>query len=416
MQVHLLSFEGPDPYARAGGIASRVTGLADALAGHGFETHLWFVGAADAPGHERIGQLHLHRWCQWISRFHPAGVYDGEDGKAADYAQSLPPYMMAHHLGPHLAAGGRAVVLAEEWQTAAAVLHLDRLLADAGLRAQVPILWNANNTFGFERIDWRQLERASVITTVSRYMKHRMQAVGVDPLVFPNGLAPDAFDEIDPEAAADFQRVFAGRTVLAKVARFDPDKRWLQAIDIVGELKRRGWRPLLVARGGVEAHGGEVLARAASCGLRVVERVADAPGEEGFLRAMQDTDDADIVHLRSHVDADSRRLLFGEAAAVLANSSHEPFGLVGLETMAVRGVACTGYSGEDYAVPGRNAIVLQHGGAEEFVELFQRLREDPDEEREVRDEAARTAREYAWPEVVRRTLLPRIELLRARGR
>jgi len=39
MQFHILSFEGPDPYAQAGGIASRVTGLALALANGGFETH-----------------------------------------------------------------------------------------------------------------------------------------------------------------------------------------------------------------------------------------------------------------------------------------------------------------------------------------------------------------------------------------
>src|SRR5688572_9891425 len=52
MQFHLLSFEGPDEYARAGGIASRITGLSEALAAAGFETHLWFVGDPHLPGHE----------------------------------------------------------------------------------------------------------------------------------------------------------------------------------------------------------------------------------------------------------------------------------------------------------------------------------------------------------------------------
>jgi hypothetical protein len=32
MQIHILSFEGPDGYARAGGIASRITGLSESLA------------------------------------------------------------------------------------------------------------------------------------------------------------------------------------------------------------------------------------------------------------------------------------------------------------------------------------------------------------------------------------------------
>jgi hypothetical protein len=44
MQFHVLSFEGPDAYARAGGIATRISGLTQALAALGYETHLWFVG------------------------------------------------------------------------------------------------------------------------------------------------------------------------------------------------------------------------------------------------------------------------------------------------------------------------------------------------------------------------------------
>ena len=114
-QFHLLSFEGPDPYARAGGIASRITGLAQALAANGFETHLWFIGDPNLPGNECHQQLWLHRWCQWISRYHPAGVYDGEEGKQNDYAASLPPFLLREVLLPHLQRGGRAVVLAEEW-------------------------------------------------------------------------------------------------------------------------------------------------------------------------------------------------------------------------------------------------------------------------------------------------------------
>ena len=107
MQFHVLSFEGPDGYSRAGGIASRIEGLAQALAGLGFETHLWFVGDPALPGHESHGALHLHRWCQWISRYHPAGVYDGEEGKRNDFAGSLPPYLMGQVLRPHLARGRR---------------------------------------------------------------------------------------------------------------------------------------------------------------------------------------------------------------------------------------------------------------------------------------------------------------------
>jgi glycosyltransferase involved in cell wall biosynthesis len=407
-QFHLLSFEGPDAYARAGGIATRVTGLARALADRGHETHLWFVGAPDLPGHERHGALSLHRWCQWISRGHPNGVYAGEEDKRSDYAASLPPFMMQYKMVPHLLRGGRAVVLAEEWQTVDAVLHLDWLLRRARLRERVSIFWNANNTFGFERIDWARLAAAATIVTVSRYMKHCMRACGVDAVVIPNGLAPESFTEPDPDAVHALRRSVAGRTLIAKVARWDPDKRWLLAVDTVAELKRAGGRPLLVARGGIEAHEFEVLERARAAGLTIAERHAADAGSQGLLRALADTAGADMIVLRSHLDPDARGTLFQAADAVLANSAHEPFGLVGLEAMAVGGLACTGASGEDYAQDGHNALVLQQNDPREFVSLFDRVRRQSGGDRELRRYAALTARQYAWSNVVERSLMPRV--------
>jgi glycosyltransferase involved in cell wall biosynthesis len=106
-------------------------------------------------------------------------------------------------------------------------------------------------------------------------------------------------------------------------------------------------------------------------------------------------------------------VLFRASDVVLANSSHEPFGLVGLEAMAAGGIACTGCSGEDYAVPGQNALVLQTDDPEEFVELFRPLLENPDQLTAMRRAGRRTAREFAWPEVIRSNLLPRVNLSRA---
>ena len=359
LQFHILSFEGPDGYARAGGIASRITGLSEALAQAGFETHLWFVGDPELSGHENRGRLSLHRWCQWISQYHPAGVYDGEEGKRADYAASLPPFLLHEVLLPHLQRGGSAVVLAEEWHTVDAVVHLDWLLRNARVRDKVTIFWNANNVFSFDRIAWDRLSAAAVITTVSRFMKYQLWERGVNPLVIPNGLNADAFAPPDREAVAALRSRVRNRILLSKVARWDPDKRWLLAIDTVRVLKNLGWRPLLIARGGIEEHGAEVLARARAAGLRVIERSGFVRGVRDLLQALEGIGDADIVHLRTPLDAESCRLLFRGSAAVLANSWREPFGLVGLETMAAGGVACTGSTGEDYVIPGKNALVLE---------------------------------------------------------
>lgn len=411
MQWHLLAFEGPDAYARAGGIASRISGLAQALATAGFETHLWFVGDPDLPGHETHENLRLHRWCQWLSRYHPMGVYDGEHVKQEDYAASLPPFLLQEVLLPHLQQGGKAVILAEEWHTVSTVFHLDWLLRQAQVRPQVTILWNANNTFGFEQIEWQRLTAAATLTTVSRYMRHRMQSLGVNPLVIPNGLS--ASDLVLPErqGVAAFRARLRGRTVLSKVARWDPDKSWLLALDTVSAMKRLGCQPLLIARGGVEAYGNEVLAAAAGAGLRVAERTVLQPGMSGLLHALEHLEGVDIVHLCSPLDLDNRRVLFRGSDAVLANSEHEPFGLVGLETMAVGGVACTGCSGEDYAVPGQNALVLETTDPRELIGLLRELHLHPAQERAIRRAGRVTARHYLWPQILSAILLPRLRLL-----
>jgi glycosyltransferase involved in cell wall biosynthesis len=335
-------------------------------------------------------------------------VYDGEEGKRADYAASLPPFLFHEVLLPHLQRGGRAVVLAEEWHTVDAVLHLDWLLRSAAVRHQVTMFWNANNTFSFERIAWDRLPTTAVITTVSRYMKHLMWDYGVDPLVIPNGLTADALVPPDRETVAALRARLRHRTVLSKVARWDPDKRWLLAIKTVRVLKDQGWQPLLLARGGVEAHGTEVLAAAAAAGLRVVERTSPTPGVRGLLQAVEGVHGADMIRLRSALDAESCRVLFRGSAAVLANSGREPFGLVGLETMAAGGVACTGCTGEDYVVPGQNALVLETSDPWEFVSLFRELRANPSQERALRRAGRATAERYAWAHIVQRLLLPRL--------
>lgn len=60
-----LCFEGPDHYATAGGLGTRVAALTETLATQGYETHLIYVGDPGLPPVERRvdGQLHLKRWC-----------------------------------------------------------------------------------------------------------------------------------------------------------------------------------------------------------------------------------------------------------------------------------------------------------------------------------------------------------------
>src|SRR5258708_826339 len=103
----IMAFEGPDAYARAGGLAVRVTELAQALAEGGHTVHLMFVGDPALPGEDVLldGRLVLHRWCQWISQYHPEGVYAGEDGKWRDFSDSAPPFVVDEIVRPCVARG-----------------------------------------------------------------------------------------------------------------------------------------------------------------------------------------------------------------------------------------------------------------------------------------------------------------------
>ena len=102
VQFAMLSLEGPDLYSSAGGLGVRAAELCQCLASQGFPTHLYFLGDPDLPPEDRRyrGRLRLHRWGQWLSALHPGGVYAGEAEKVADYAASLPPYLVEHLVAP----------------------------------------------------------------------------------------------------------------------------------------------------------------------------------------------------------------------------------------------------------------------------------------------------------------------------
>src|SRR5207237_7592669 len=96
--------------------------------------------------------------------------------------------------------------------------------------------------------------------------------------------------------------------------------------------------------------------------------------------------------------------------ATLANSGHEPFGLGGLEAMASGGVAFVGATGEEYAEPFKNAIVIETEDAAEIVAYVTHLAEHPDTARNLRIAAQRTARDYTWQRVID-ILLQRLEFV-----
>lgn len=395
----LLAFEGPDPYSLVGGLGTRVTELSSALAEAGVRTTLVFVGDPSRPPVERVApMLEYRRWCQEISSSFPSGVYDGEAAKIKTYTQGVPAFVAETIVRPAAARGESVLVLAEDWQTAPAAIELDAILMQRAARRTV-LVWNANNTYGFDEIDWPALASATRVTTVSRYMKFELQARGIDALVIPNGV-PERLLCGAPERLVRFAGTrFVRRPLYVKVARFEQDKRWMQAVEAFASIHRGRTGASLVTRGGREPYGEAIFARARELGVNVEHLAIESRDPEAVLDALS-LARGPIVNVQTFLPEEALLALYRAADAVLANSGREPFGLVGLEVMAVGGIAVTGSTGEDYAQPYENAIVCDTGDPRELAALLEELADDPELAKEIRARAETTAKRYAWPRVV----------------
>jgi len=412
----LLSFEGPDVYSTAGGLGTRVTELSEALAAQGYTTHLIFIGDPTKPSVEsRLdGHLVLERWSQWVSKYYLNGVYDGEEEKLYDFSESVPYHIYDTIVRPAVAEGKMVVVMGEDWHTSDAICRTSDLLHWFGVRHKVILLWNLNSLMSLHRINWGRLSFVATLCTVSKYMKHKMWNYGVNPLVIPNGIPTRHLDPVD-EAAVKRLREIARqgdprRMFLFKIGRFDPDKRWRMAIEAVARLKHSGHPVTLYVRGGIEPHGTEVLHHAYNLGLEIRDVVAQRPNLEQCLDAMSKAGYADLYNLRFFLPEEFVRTIYAAADATLANSGHEPFGLVALEAMAAQGIAVTGSTGEDYAISFENAVVTETDDPDEIVGYLLYLRRHPEEQERIRSEGCRTAKQFLWDQVIE-NLVGKLEFL-----
>ena len=398
----LLSFEGPDPYSMVGGLGTRVTELSAALAAAGVKTTLIFVGDPTLQSSEQpMEMLEYRRWSQWISASYPDGVYDGEAAKMNDVTSSVPGFVAESIVAPAALREESVLVIAEDWQTAPAVIALDQQLRRLDLRERAVLMWNANNTYGFQAIDWAALREAAVITAVSRYMKFELQAYGVEALVIPNGIPRRLLQGADNRLVRAALRQFKQRRPLfVKVARFDEDKRWFQVVDAFADIVARHPEATLVIRGGREPYGFEVLERARRRGLYVEDLTVASRDPQDVLDAIAAAPGS-VVNMRSFVPEEALLVLYHVADAVLANSGREPFGLVGLEVMAVGGVVVTGSTGEEYVEPFENALVCDTGDAHELRGLLEELLSDHEWAMAMAAAAAVTAKRYAWSRILR---------------
>ncbi|HYT36134.1 MAG TPA: glycosyltransferase [Ktedonobacteraceae bacterium] len=412
----MLCFEGPDVYSTAGGLGTRVTELSEALATQGYTTHLIFIGDPYKPDVEvRVdGRLILKRWSQWVSKYHLNGVYDGEEEKLYDYNESVPYHIYNEIVRPAQAEGKMVVIMGEDWHTAEAICRTSDLLHWFGVRQKVLVLWNLNSLMSLHRINWGRLSFVATLCTVSKYMKHRMWAYGINPLVIPNGIPTRHLTPVDAKDVKRLREIGQqgdpSRLFLFKIGRFDPDKRWIMAVEAVARLKHSGHPVTLFVRGGIEPHGADVLRHAYNIGLTIRDVVAQRPSMKQCMDAIKKAGPADIYNLRFFLPEEFVRTTYAAADATLANSGHEPFGLVALEVMAAEGIAVTGSTGEDYAISFENAIVTETDDPDEIVGYLLYLRRHTEEQERIRCAGRRTAEQFLWDQVIE-NLVGKLEFL-----
>jgi glycosyltransferase involved in cell wall biosynthesis len=412
----MLCFEGPDVYSTAGGLGTRVSELSEALAAKGYTTHLIFIGDPYKPSTEvrADGRLILKRWSQWVSKYYPNGVYDGEEQKLFDYNESVPYHIFHEIVRPAVNDGKMVVIMGEDWHTTEVLSRTSDLLHWFGFRQKVLMLWNLNSLMSLSRVNWGRLNFVATLCTVSKYMKHKMWDLGVNPLVVPNGIPTRHMEPVDSEAVQRLRTITRQgdpkRFFLFKIGRFDPDKRWIMAIEAVARLKDSGYPVTLLVRGGIEPHGADVFRHAYNRGLHIQDVVAQRPNLDQCLDAIEKAGPADIYNLRFFLPEEFVRTSYAAADATLANSGHEPFGLVALEVMAAQGIAVTGSTGEDYAISFENAIVTETDDPDEIVGYLLYLSRHPDEQERMRISGQATAKQFLWDRVIE-NLVGKLEFL-----
>jgi glycosyltransferase involved in cell wall biosynthesis len=109
-----------------------------------------------------------------------------------------------------------------------------------------------------------------------------------------------------------------------------------------------------------------------------------------------------VLELQFPVEGTRLQTLYAGADAVLANSGFEPFGLVGLEAMASRGLVLTGSTGEDYIAPFRNGFALETDDPCEIVQCLAWLDREPGRDDSLRRAGYETAHHFRWTDVIDR--------------
>ncbi|MDD5701391.1 MAG: glycosyltransferase, partial [Dehalococcoidales bacterium] len=128
----------------------------------------------------------------------------------------------------------------------------------------------------------------------------------------------------------------------------------------------------------------------------VKEAYATAGDYDSYVSALAAALPADVINIRRRMPLDFLAVCYNAADAVLANSGHEPFGIVGLEAMAAGGIVFTGSTGEDYSISFINSFMIETSDPMGIVNYIIYLQNYPQQKERIRESARMTARLFTW--------------------
>src|SRR5207244_1094461 len=119
-------------------------------------------------------------------------------------------------------------------------IELSDQLHHAGLRDSAELMWNANHTYGLERVDWQRLMFTTRITTVSRFMRAELLRFGIKAEVVPNGIPRRLLKRISSARPARVREALKKDMLFFKMARWSEDKGWPASLAAVAQLRAAG--------------------------------------------------------------------------------------------------------------------------------------------------------------------------------
>ena len=288
------------------------------------------------------------------------------------------------------------------------------------LRDEVRIVWNANEIYGFDQVDWDYLSRATTITVVREHMKQILLERGIDPVVIPNGIPEVLLEEKNRANVSQIRKMVGTDVIFSKVSRWRQDRGWKAAIDATHRLNKVGESASLLACVGVEADRKRIAHQLVSCGIGMKNINLEMNAEKSYPGAVFKDDSTpylealfmgnekvDVFNLAFPVPLTFLSELYRASDVVLANSDHDPFAL-DMEAMAAGAIVFVGRKAEGHIKHMYNAVVLDKYTADEILFYTSYLRIHPEKREMIRAAAKETAKQQTWKEVVKK-LLQRLE-------